>query len=119
METQNQTNVLHSENLEWLKKLALYAKEINIMQESIERVVSNYAFRTVLPQIEHFQNQFVIQKHRLNSLKHTIKYNEKLVSANYDSADTDHATNKDQVEIFGKILGDLKRELTRFLQRSM
>ncbi len=119
METVTQMDVLHSENMEWLKKLASYSKEIKTMQESIERVVSNYAFRTVLPQIEHFQNQFVIQNHRLNSLKHTIKYNEKLVSANFISADMDHANTKEQIVTFGKILNDLKKELTRFLQQAM
>ena len=117
METNNQIDVLHSENLEWLKKLASYSDEINAMQSSIENVAASYTSRSVMTEIEHFQNQLTIQKHRINSLKHSIKNNEKLLNVDDTVADTDHATAKDQVNTFEKIISDLRQELNQFLQQ--
>lgn len=119
METQNQTDVLHSENLEWLKKLASYSDEINAMQSSIENVAASYTSRTVMTEIEHFQNQLTIQKHRINSLKHSIKNNEKLLNVDNNIAGSDHATAKDHVNTFEKIISDLKHELNHFLQQAI
>ncbi len=120
METHTQIDVLHSENLEWLKKLSSYSSEIDSMQSSIENVASSYTSKPVMAKIEHFQNQLIIQKHRINSLKHSIKNNEKLLGrADNDLAGNDHETAKDKVDIFEKIISDLKQELNQFLQQAI
>ncbi len=118
MEIENQIDVLHSENMEWLKKLASYSEEINSMQSSIESVAATYTSRTVMSKIEHFQNQLIIQKHRISSLKHSIKNDEKLLNGN-QSAESHHASAKDQVHTFEKIINDLRHELNQFLQQAI
>ena len=115
IETQNQADVLHSENMEWLKKLVMYADEIKEMQSRIEEIAANNTSRTVMPRIEHFQNQLIIQKHRINSLKHSIKNNDRMLNTN--SADSDHASEKDKIDTFERIIKDLHGELNEFLQQ--
>ena len=117
IETQTQVDVLHSENLEWLKKLVMYADEIKNMQSRIEEIATNNTSRTVMPRIEHFQNQLIIQKHRINSLKHSIKNNDKMLNA--DSAESDHASEKDKVDTFERIIKDLHTELNEFMQQAV
>ncbi|MFM9943866.1 MAG: hypothetical protein ACKVQB_01395 [Bacteroidia bacterium] len=119
METQTQSDVLHSENLEWLKRLASYADEVNAMQLQIEGIAASYTSQSVMAKIEHFQNQLIIQKHRINSLKHSIKNNEKLINLDTNVADTDHASAKDQVNTFEKIISDLRQELGQFMQQAI
>ena len=120
MEIENQIDVLHSENMEWLKKLASYSEEINSMQSSIETIAATYTSRAVMSKIEHFQNQLIIHKHRISGLKHSIKNDEKIIQSHDNlKLESHHASAKDQVHTFEKIIGDLKLELNQFLQQSV
>ena len=53
----------------------------------------------------------------LEKCKIIHRNNEKLLNVDDTVADTDHATAKDQINTFEKIISDLKHELNQFLQQ--
>jgi len=127
MENKEQLQELHSENLEWLKNLVFYADEIKNMQSRIEEIARENTSRSVMPKIDHFENQLQIQKNEYNHLKHAIKNNEKLINeamSNTGGSATqifasDHSNVREKVIIFEKIINDLRLELDQFLQLAM
>jgi hypothetical protein len=73
MHTKEQFQSLQEEQHEWLAKLQFYKSELaqheqELMQKSLN--ASTYDDKAM---IEHFQNQFILQKEVLDILRHDIK----------------------------------------------
>ncbi len=74
-------------------------------------------------QVEHFQNQFIIQKEVIDVLEHDIKTDENRTAENAKENVTavehrrvvDDQNIRDRMEIFKKIFGELKMEYQDFL----
>lgn len=117
----------HQEHTEWLSKLSFYNDEILIMQERIEEIASKNTSKEVTMQIEHFQNQILIQKDNINTLKHDVERDEKKLQAiiNENPVAVDHKKIEDhKVEIEGLVsfennFNNLRKELDQFLSKYM
>jgi len=117
----------HAENKELEEKLFFYKDEIAIMQNRIAEVASKNSAKEVLVQIEHFQNQLIIQDTNIDMIKHDITLNEKSLANNVkknkretDSRKVkDHTLEREEVNTFEKNFNELRQELKKFLLKWM
>lgn len=66
----------HQENQDWLKRLDFYKEEIQILRERLEELTRKNTDPQFLKSVEHFQNQFLIQRNHIDELAHDIRMNE-------------------------------------------
>lgn len=118
---------LHAEHTEWMKKLDFYADEIIIMKNRLEEIASKNTAKEILSQVEHFQNQTIVQKQNIDEIRHSIKdhemYVENRVNENPTAADhrssNDHPKMRENVNGFEKIFNELRHEFNAFLSKTM
>ena len=117
----------HSENVTFMQKLFFYKDEIAVMKTRIAEVASKNSSKDVLAQIEHFQNQLIVQANNIDMIKHDVAQNEKRLEANINKNETasdhrkvdDHFFEREQVEGFEKHFNELRAELKAFLAKWM
>lgn len=118
---------LHEEHKTWLNNLSFYKDEIKVMQNRISEIAAKNTGSEVLKQVEHFQNQLIIQKNNIDELNHSIKdhenYLENRVNENPTAVDhrtvNDHPKMRDSYNGFDKVFNDLRKELNTFLSKNM
>jgi hypothetical protein len=118
---------LHIEHNSWLMKLDFYADEVTIMTKRLEEVASKNTAKDILAQVEHFQNQLIMQKEHIDEIRHVIKshesYIENRINENPTASDhrsvEDHPKMRDRVNSFEKIFNDLRHEFLAFLSKVM
>jgi hypothetical protein len=71
---------LHFDHELWLIEMAFWKQEIEVLDKYLAAVNSSYSNTTVRAEVEHFQNQFIIQLNFINSLKNDVKAQEALIS---------------------------------------
>ena len=117
----------HQEHTVWLNKLSFYADDIAIMQSRIDEIAKKNNAKEVLMQIEHFQNQLLIQRKTISDIKHHIEKDEKILQANIAKNQTavdhriveDHADEREDVKIFENNFNTLRKELNHFAAQWM
>ena len=67
---------LHEEHKQWLNNLNFYKDELVIMQNRISEIAQKNSAKEILANVEHFQNQFIIQKEQIDIISHEIKLHE-------------------------------------------
>ena len=120
-------SALHFEHELWSMEVNFFKDELKLYQKWLEEVASKNTHEDVLKQVEHFQNQFIIQKNQLSVLKHQIKAHEQWLSgyaaerpvAIDHASFADHAVMRENVETSKKLYTDLKLEFKRFLEERM
>lgn len=118
---------LHTENTDWLKRLAFYTDEISIMKNRIAEVAAKNSAKEILAQVEHFQNTLIVQKNNIDELNHAVKdhdnYLENRVEENPVAADkrqvNDHPKLRDSFTSFETNFNALRHELNQFLAKVM
>jgi len=114
---------LHFEHQLWLNEAKFYNDELKIYQKRLAEVASKNNAPDVLKTVEHFQNQFIIQKEQLDILNHHVNEHEqwlaKYAKENPVAIDkklfADHIEINDKVETFKKIYAELKVEFNKFV----
>ncbi len=117
----------HLENQDWLKRLDFYKEEINILKERLEDVTKRNNAMEFLKGVEHFQNQFLIQRNNIDELAHSIKMNEqglvREVQSNPIAVDhrkvERHEAEADFIGYFEKNFAELRKEYNLFLSKWM
>jgi len=114
---------LHFEHQLWLSEARFYVDELKIYQKRLEEVSAKNSDMEVKKQVEHFQNQFIIQKEQLDILTHEAAEHEQWLTnfarENPVAIDhhlfADHEAMHEKVDIFKKLYSELKTEFNRFL----
>lgn len=117
----------HEENKEWLNTLSFYSDEIKVLEGRLGEVVLKNNSQEIRSQIEHFQNQLIIQRDQIDRIKHEINLGESAlvaeVNRNPVSVDhrkvADHSVLRDQVGTFKNIFEALRKELNANLSKWM
>lgn len=117
----------HLENEDWLKRLDFYKEEIVILKERLDEVTVKNNAPEFLKNVEHFQNQFIVQRNNIDELAHAIKMNEKKlvneVHANPVAVDhrkvESHEPESDFMSYFEKNFAGLRIEYNQFLTKWM
>ena len=114
---------LHFEHQLWKSQANFYSDELSIYQKRLQEVASKNTKEEVRKQIEHFQNQFIIQKQELARISHDVEAHEHELAAFAKAHPVaidhkvfgDHAQMHDRVDTFNKLYSELKKEFTQFL----
>lgn len=117
----------HLENQDWLKRLDFYKEEITILKERLDEVTKKNNASDFLKDVEHFQNQFIVQRNNIDELAHSIKKNEqglvKEVNSNPVAVDhrkvENHLAEEEFIVYFEKNFAELRGEYNRFLSKWM
>lgn len=117
----------HEENTNWMKTLDFYKDEINIFRSRLEEIAAKNNSTKVLTEVEHYQNQFIIQRDNIDNIAHAIKLNEEslLAEINRNPVAVDHRKleyhekEQDLVETFEKNFSGIREEFNRFTSKWM
>lgn len=115
----------HQNHQTWLNYLSFYADELQILQKRLEEIAKKYTDQDILVEVEHFQNQFILQKEQLDLLKHEIGSRENQIESAFTEnsilagnrrpdAEEDLA---EQVDTYVRLFHDMKDDFYRFVAR--
>ncbi|MBL0316998.1 MAG: hypothetical protein IPP69_15030 [Flavobacteriales bacterium] len=123
------THISHmsAEHSSWLRGIDFYNDELKIMQHRLQEVSSKYTNPEVKSQVEHYQNQFMVQESNLNHLKHEINNHFKHMEIDVEvhaqhlgnSTLAEHDKMRDKYITEEKIINELRHEFNRFLSKTM
>jgi len=122
MKTEEKIYDQHAEHTDWLSKMKFYTDEISVIKNRLGEIASKNTDKEVLAQIEHFQNQMIIQKNNIDEISHAIKMDEealqKEIKENPTAVDhrkvVYHAKEKDAVDSFEKNFNEIRNEFKAF-----
>lgn len=60
------------EHNDWLRALEFYKEELEILKNRLSEVSTMYSKEEVKADVEHYQNQFIIQRNNIDELTHSI-----------------------------------------------
>lgn len=118
---------LHEEHKQWLNNLTFYNDELKIMQNRIAEIAAKNSATEVLAQVEHFQNQLIVQKEQIDILNHDIKLHEQTIENEINKNETavdhrkmpSHTEEAEKIQTFDTIFNNLRKELNQFLSKYM
>jgi hypothetical protein len=117
----------HHENQDWLSRLNFYKEEIEILKERLSEVTLKNNAPDVLAKVEHFQNQFIIQRNNIDELAHAININEESlvreiqkneVASDHRTAEY-HQEESDFLYYFESNFANLRAEFNHFISKWM
>lgn len=122
-------NIKHVSNLhsDAIRGLEFYEQELVILQKRLEEIAKGNTGHEVSVEIEHFQNQLLIQNNNIDELKHKIRENlkniEHQVQHSSGFVDQDYmninADLYDQYLTLEKIINEIRQEFNRFASKWM
>ena len=123
------TTVAHcgTDHATWLKTIAFYEGEFDILKERLLEIAQKNTGAAIMAQVEHFQNQFIIQRNNMDELKHRVREHDLLVSADAQQHsgkmdtgnDGVHKSIKEQFVSTESIINNLRQEFNQFLSKWM
>jgi len=123
------TNIaqVNTEHTEWIKGLEFYKEEIHNLENKLLEIATKNTSFEARQGIEHFQNQFVVQRNNIDELRHKIKEHihvfTKLPELQEEVVENerlaDHENLRDEYQSFEKIMRELRLEFNVFLAKWM
>jgi len=118
---------LHFEHVQWGSELSFWEDEIKTFKHRLEELVTRWTDKDVLKELEHFQNQFIIQNGVIDKLQDNIKGHEDELQTLRMTDETalitkhtkSHFAFREQMENQREIYADLKKKFYRFLTKYM
>ena len=116
-----------NEHAEWVSTLGFFKDELGIYKNRLTEVAGKNTSREIAQQVEHFQNQFIVQNEKIDQLKHDIKRNRKMMASEMQQSDNPMSPEqlnslsefKERVDAEDKIFSELKQEFNEFLSGVM
>ena len=56
----------------WLKELDFYNEELSLLEKRLLEIADKNNGKEVMAEVEHFQNQFIVQRNNMDVLQHNI-----------------------------------------------
>ena len=123
----NYTTVSHcgNDHQEWLKSVEFYDQDLDTLEKRLMEIVTKNNTRDVMAGVEHFQNQFIVQRNNMDELRHSIHEHAGKVAtvaqAHAGRMETalvgEHDGLGEQVRSFEKIFNELRHEYNLFLAK--
>ena len=121
--------VSHSgtDHQEWLHAIDFYKSEFDILQKRLAEIVSKNTSHEALEGVEHFQNQFIVQRNNIDELRHNINEHthkikldeEKHAGHIEETLAEEHEKLKDEFSVFEKVVKELRQEFNEYLMKWM
>lgn len=107
----------------WLKGLEFYKDELDVQEKRLSEIASRNNSLEARQAIEHFQNQFIVQRSNISSLRHEVNnYVRRLGTDSKEHSghiETEmlnkHLELQDKYERFEMIMNGLRGEFKSFL----
>lgn len=111
----------------WRKGLEFYAEEIEMMRARLEEIASKNTSFEARQGIEHFENQFIVQRNNIDELRHEINlYVQQLGEDSQQHAGhietglvKEHDVLQAKYEEFEKIMNGIRHEFKDYLSKWM
>lgn len=112
---------------EWFSSLDFYDGELKILKERLSDIAMKNSGLDARAGIEHFQNQFIIQKNNIDELRHAAKETNHHVyedskehGGHVDNARiVEFKKISEEIRSFEKIFNELRKEFNSFLAKWM
>ncbi|MBX7206068.1 MAG: hypothetical protein K1X81_11655 [Bacteroidia bacterium] len=116
---------MHFEHREWLVRLNFFKSELEIFEKMLGEVAVKNNATDIRSKIEHFQNQFLLQRHRLLEVKRDVNKSESAIANQLmdNMAAWDRQTVKQEgdlrsaINTFDYLFTELKKEFKLFLEK--
>lgn len=116
---------LHFEHKLWMNYLKFYQQEIQIFNHYMEELVRKNSHRDALRELEHFQNQYILQHEVIDEMIHDIKRHIPFFTGESNGhailMETEyfqyHELFEEKMKQFTKIYDELKSEFMQFLSK--
>jgi hypothetical protein len=114
---------INNRHNDWLRATSFYQQEIEILKKRLTEIAGKNTNADMLPQVEHYENQFKVQADQLDRLNHDIEaYVATLAreasdsKAGYVEADLlkQHELLDERYQQEATIVNDLRHEFNRF-----
>ncbi len=118
---------LHFEHKLWRRELFFWEDELKSFQNRLKELVKRWDDKEMLAQLEHYQNQFMIQENAIDKLQDHINVHETII-ANSSKKGKDvldislvkmHVEFRNKMEVQRHIYRDLKDEFFKFITKYM
>ena len=116
-----------TEHQEWLHSLDFYDSELDILEKWLAEIAKKNNKTEVLTGVEHFQNQFIIQRNNIDILSHHINehMHKNMLNEMSYSLQTEkilaleHDQLEDEFKMFEKVVNELRKEYNLYLSKWM
>jgi hypothetical protein len=116
-----------TEHQEWLKAIDFYDNEIDILENRLSEIAKKNTSHEAMEGVEHFQNQFIIQRNNIDELRHNINEHahktkldaEKHAGHVEEILAEEHTKMKDEFTVFEKVVNELRQEFNEYLTKWM
>jgi len=110
-----------------MRGIEFYLDEIKLQSHRLEDVSVRYTNPDVKSQVEHYENQFKIQKLNVQELRHDINVHIKHIESDVvkhaqhlaTSTMEEHDAMRDRFITLEKIINEIRHEFYRFLSANM
>jgi 3-dehydroquinate dehydratase len=117
----------HAENTDWMNRLDFYKTEIQILKNLLGEVAEKNTAEDVQKQVEHYENQFMVQRNNIDLLAHNIQLNEdklqKEIVSNPVAVDhrkmAYHQTEKEFIDFFETNFNEVRHDFKVFAAKWM
>jgi hypothetical protein len=124
MNDQKQSDVA-TEHGAWLITLDSFKEEMIVLERRLAEVAARKSEFEARQGIEHFQNQFVVQRNNIDEMRHRVHSHEDDVARHLvpdqgleGNRDThEHDGIRSELEGLVKVWGELKSEFSKFFQK--
>jgi len=127
-----ENEIIYNENLyfehkQWKSKQAFWEDELNSFTNRLEELVNRWTKKEVLIQLEHFQNEFILQDGSIDRLREEIEKHESRMAGQslkgenaMDTVLTEgHLVFRNKMETQRHIHAKLKKKFFSFLSKYM
>lgn len=116
---------LHFEHENWNRELNFWKDELITFQNRLNELNMRWTEKSILAEIEKFQNQFTVHKEAINSIQDQIEMHETNMAAHYQKEEDvlnknlvhNHLLYRDKMETQRTLYNELKRDFFRLLTR--
>jgi hypothetical protein len=120
-------SLLNYEHFDWLKAIDFYKDDLSVLQKRLAEVAFKNSGKEVAADVEHFQNQLIVQRNNLEELSHNIYEHIHHVVENsrthagkvaYTLVE-EHGHKKDEFTTLMSVIKSLRKDFNTFLAKWM
>jgi hypothetical protein len=118
-------SLLNYEHFDWLKTIDFYKDDLSVLQKRLAEVSFKNTGKEVMADVEHFQNQIIVQRNNLEELSHGIyEHIHHVVEDSRVHAGKvaqplveEHSQKKDEFQSLMHVIKGLRHEFNHFIAK--
>jgi hypothetical protein len=118
-------SLLNYEHFDWLKAIDFYKDDLSVLQKRLAEVAFKNTGKEVMADVEHFQNQIIVQRNNLEELSHGIyEHIHHVVEDSRVHAGRvaqplveEHSQKKDEFQSLMHVIKGLRSEFNHFIAK--